>query len=87
MFEKLVAEAIDIRYAIVNAGGMATKSAVEDVLIARHSIDRYDAHVVTNHIEFNDLDRFPLRRRFEDGEAPTINDFPEIRNVRVPFLR
>ena len=88
MFEMLVNEARDIRFVIVKAGGMATKSAVEDVLMLRHSeIGRSEAHEVTNYIEQNNIDAFPMRRRFEMDIEPTIEDFPEIRNIRVPFLK
>ena len=48
----MVREAIGIRNAIVASGGMATKTSVENVLMERHGIDRYDAHNIMNHIEF-----------------------------------
>lgn len=48
----MVREAITIRNDIVASGGMATKTSVENVLMERHGIDRYDAHNIMNHIEF-----------------------------------
>ena len=84
-YDKLLQEAIDIRYVIVSMGGMATKSCVEDVLMLRHGINRPNAHDIMNHIEFNDLDRFPLRRGFS-GKPPSLFDFPEIAQVDVPYL-
>lgn len=48
----MVREAITIRNGIVESGGMATKTSVENVLMERHGIDRYDAHNIMNHIEF-----------------------------------
>ncbi len=79
-------EARDIRYVIHLAGGMATKTAVEDVLLARHAtLNRADAHAIMNWIEFNDIDRFVHKRHFE-GAPPTIADYPEINQAHVPFL-
>lgn len=40
---------------IVAAGGMATKSRVEDILMARHGIDRATAHDVANTCEYKGL--------------------------------
>ena len=49
----MVREAIGIRNAIVASGSMATKTSVENVPMERHSIDRYDAHNIMNHIEYH----------------------------------
>lgn len=51
----LVEEALAVRRQIISDGQMATKSAVEDVLMKRHDIDRCVAHDVMNHIERNNL--------------------------------
>lgn len=50
-----VDEALDIRRTIIAAGGMATKTAVEDVLMERHGMERGDAHSIMNHIEAHNL--------------------------------
>ena len=47
----IVREAITIRNDIMQAGEMATKTRVENVLMERHGMDRYDAHNIMNHIE------------------------------------
>lgn len=52
---KMVAAAIAIRERIVSAGGMATKSKVEDELMPMFGIDRGDAHTIMNHIEYHNL--------------------------------
>lgn len=53
------AEMIDfarrVQGAIVDRGGMATKSAVEDILMPVFQIDRSEAHDVLNVIEFCNL--------------------------------
>ena len=51
----MVAAAVAIRDRIVAAGGMATKSRVEDELMPMFGIDRSDAHSIMNHIEFHNL--------------------------------
>lgn len=51
-FRRLVEQAQDIQYLIVKAGGMATKSLVEDCLMHRNEdIDPVTAHDVTNTVE------------------------------------
>ena len=50
-----VAVAIQIRNRIVESGGMATKTRVEDELMPLFDIDRYDAHQIMNHIEYHNL--------------------------------
>lgn len=52
---QLVDEALAIRRAIVAAGGMATKTAVENELMQRHGMSRSDAHSIMNHIEAHNL--------------------------------
>jgi hypothetical protein len=86
-FEALVHEAVEIKYVIYKAGGMATKTAVEDVLMLRHSgLDRYEAHDVLNRVEFLNL---KIRKPYAceaNTERPTLADYPEISQVEVPFL-
>lgn len=47
----MVREAITIRNDIMQTGEMATKTRVENVLMERHGMDRYDAHNIMNYIE------------------------------------
>ena len=75
-FDELVQAAIRIRYAVYQAGGMATKSGVEDVLMHRYGAERDIAHEVMNHIEYYNLDS--LRWWRGEGDAPTMADYPEI---------
>jgi hypothetical protein len=75
-FNELVQAAIRIRYAVYQAGGMATKSGVEDVLMHRYAVERDIAHDVMNHIEYHDLDS--LRCWRGEGDAPTLAEYPEI---------
>ena len=75
-----ILEAIRIRYLIVRAGGMATKSGVEDVLIAKGIVqDRHAGHEIMNDIEFYRLDVWPGRPwPSHYGQEPDIADYPEI---------
>lgn len=75
-FDELVQAAIRIRHAVYQAGGMATKSGVGDVLIHRYGVDSTLAHEVMNHIEYHDLDS--LRWWRGEGDAPTLAEYPEI---------
>lgn len=52
---KMVDTAQDIVKRIVESGGMANKSRVEDELMPMFNIDRYTAHDVMNYIEFHNL--------------------------------
>ena len=51
----MVDVALDIQKRIVDSGGMASKSVVEDELMPMFGIDRYVAHGITNHIEYHNL--------------------------------
>ena len=75
-FDALVQEAIRVRYAVYQAGGMATKSGIEDVLMHMFGIDRGLGHLVMNHIEQHDLDSF--RFWHSEGPEPTLEDYPFI---------
>lgn len=84
-------EAIRIRYLIVRAGGMATKTAVEDVLIMRRTVpDRSTGHQIMNDIEYHRLDVMPGRPWPEQryGAEPDPADYPEICKVdSIRFYR
>ena len=86
---EMIQLACDIVYAIVAAGGMANKSLVEDVMMARvDGLDRYTAHDLMNHLEFYGIHRFPMRRRFKDGEVPpSLADFPEVAELDSRYPR
>lgn len=88
-FEQLVREAVDIRYLIVRAGRMATKSLVEDVLMARYpaSVDRRLAHDVLNYCEWQQEERKYFRFRqggltwIAEIAPPAPSDYPQIQEV------
>ena len=72
----LTKEALRITEVIVVNGGMATKSAVEDVLMAMfHSLTRYRAHAIMNHLEVNNM-RIP-DRRFDRDDVPTLDEYAQ----------
>lgn len=80
-FNELIMEAIDIRFLIVKAGGMATKSIVENVLMLRHQIERLDAHDIMNHIENCRVDQDYFRGSIWQAKhknEPAASDYPEI---------
>lgn len=52
---QMVDAAQDIVKRIVESGGMANKSRVEDELMPMFGVNRYTAHQVMNHIEFYNL--------------------------------
>jgi len=54
-WRRLLERAVAIRRRIIEAGGMATKTAVEDELMPEFAIDRYTAHQVLNTIERENL--------------------------------
>ncbi len=71
-FESLIYQAICVRDAVVDAGGMATKSFMEDYLVFHHpDLSRGDAHDVTNTIEFE-------QRTLTYDDKPTLNEYPEV---------
>jgi len=80
-FTALIREALQVQYLIVKAGGMATKSRVEDALMTRHSIDRSLAHDVTNTVESRNLRAWDTCFGFRwagIGPEPQAGDWPEI---------
>lgn len=54
-WQSMITAAQDIVKRIVESGGMANKSRVEDELMPMFGIDRYVAHRVLNHIEYYNL--------------------------------
>ena len=87
-YTRLLEEARDIRYVIYVTGGNATKTVIENVLMARNpGLGRGDAHMVTNSVEGRDLDPFPRQRVFTGREAPTMADYPEIAAAGVRYYR
>lgn len=72
---RLIREAVSIQWLVVAHGGMAFKSEVEDVLMARHpNVGRGNAHEALNQIEFLNL----TLDKMEIQEPPTMDDYPEI---------
>lgn len=51
----MVEQAREIQGRIITAGGMATKSSVEDELMPLYGIDRGTAHDIMNHIEYHNM--------------------------------
>ena len=54
-WRRILQRAAAIRRRIVEAGGMATKTVVEDELMPEFAIDRYTAHQALNTIERENL--------------------------------
>lgn len=84
---ELLEEAVKITEVIVTHGGMATKTAVEDVLMNRFdSLNRCEAHDVMNAVEFLNLK--PPDRRFNDEPAPTLEQYaPFLAGVDIRWYR
>lgn len=80
---EILAEVAEIQFLIVEAGGMATKTAVEEVLMKRHGLDRSDAHTFVN-VAAAGRD-FMVRRGgvewLADRPAPVVEKYPEIGRV------
>ena len=87
----LVRDALAIGWLIYMNGGIATKSAVEDVLMLRHEgLDRTAAHDITNLIEYYDLSSSALRTRTWDrnwGDPPSLAEYPEILQAHIRWPR
>jgi len=60
-WDRMVDAAQDIVKRIVESGGMANKSRVEDELMPMFGVDRFLAHQVMNHIEFYGLRKWGRR--------------------------
>lgn len=93
VFETLTQETEDIQYLIVQQGGMAAKSLVEDILMARHPhLDRGDAHTITNYT--GELNRRNWMSRQSGGvywtagrAEPRIEDYPEVAKAKFRVWR
>jgi hypothetical protein len=76
--------ALDVQFLIIKAGGMATKSRVEDYLMAHFGIDRYPAHQIMNDIEFRNLCPFIFSNGVFWNQAdmlrpePTLEMYPTL---------
>lgn len=71
-FNALIEQAVRVRDVVVFAGGMATKSFMEDFLMLKFpGLSRYDAHTVTNHIEYEN-------KKSSYSNNPTIQEYPEV---------
>lgn len=66
-WERLRNDALAIRQIIFEHGGMANKSAVEDVMMRKHpGLDRSEAHDILNHIEYHNMIAGGLPEPLED---------------------
>jgi aspartate 1-decarboxylase len=85
---RYICEALRITELIVTNGGMANKTAVEDVLINMFStLDRASAHDIMNEIEFFDM-KAPNRRLHPDTNPPTVEEYaPYFHGVDVKWYR
>jgi len=72
-WNSLIADALIIREIIYTHDGMATKSAVEDVLMAKHGIARYWPHTAMNSIESRNI-QMP-DRRFTSEPSPSLDEW------------
>ncbi len=73
-------EVPEIQFLIVISGGMATKTRVEEVLMARHGLNRSDAHTFVNLAE-GKID-FAIRSGravwLADRPPPTTDKYSEV---------
>lgn len=89
-WQRLIDESVGIKWVIDRNGGNCCKSSVEDVLMLRHpNITRYEAHEAQNHIECYNLDNSSFLRRawMLPRQEPTINDYPEMAQVKIKWFR
>lgn len=79
-WDALVLEALQVKEIIYTNGGIATKSAVENVLMAKHGeLDRGESHSILNHIEFQN---FPVA-----GHDPDMAEWAEFfASVRIKWF-
>lgn len=80
---KILAETSEIQYLIVAAGGIATKTAVENILMKRYDLDRGDAHTFTNQAEsLQDFMVYSGKVRWlAKRPVPKIEDYPEFKEM------
>ena len=83
LYFEILDEVPEIQYLIVAAGGMATKTAVEEILMIRHNLDRSDAHTFVNLAESRR--DFMIRSGKVVWQAkrpqPTIEKYPEFEKL------
>lgn len=90
MFNSVILDDVPkLQFLIVQAGGMATKSLVEDMLMLRHNIDRYTAHEYTNENERLNVQYFRIGNgiRWIKGDAPALKDYPEVNQVEFKIYK
>lgn len=82
---KILDETIEIQYLIIAAGGIATKTAVENILMRRHSLNRSDAHSFTNYAESRQdfMVRSGKVQWLAKRPQPTIEDWPEMAQEEI----
>ena len=85
VYNQLLDEITDIRWLVMKAGRMATKTVVEDVLMERYNCNRGDAHTLLNYSEnINSCDIVINRdgaQWLSNRPMPKIQDWPEIRRL------
>lgn len=86
---ELAIECIRARYLICQAGGMASKSIVEDVVMMRDpAVTRLEAREAMNDIEYYNWDNGITRRwPAEYGDQPLESDWPQIFQVGARFYK
>ena len=84
--KEILDHAFNVRYLIFENGGMATKSAVEDVLMNIYPfLPRDSAHSLMNYIESNNQSCISQVARRE--RLPTLEEYaPYMTDVRIPFF-
>jgi hypothetical protein len=80
-YKIILTEVPEIQFLIIQAGDMATKTVVEDILMTRYDLSRGDAHTFTNLAEslsdFRVGQRLGVRWTAKRPE-PTTDKFPEL---------
>lgn len=81
-YEAILSEVSEIQFLIIKAGGMATKTKVENVLMTRYGFDRCDARTFTNSAESRNVRAWEMLARGLAwrgvGPEPTIEKYPEL---------
>ena len=81
-YQAILAEVTEIQYLIIASGGMATKTKVEGVLMARHDLSRSDAHSFLNTAESQNKRAFHISKSGTTWTAqrpePQLEDYPEL---------
>jgi hypothetical protein len=81
-YKKILDQITDIRWLIIRAGGIATKTVVENILMLRYGCSRGDAHTLLNCSENLNAQHIMMGR---DGAQwlskramPKLEDWPEL---------